>query len=1208
MRRRHAGGLALPALAGALVAGACSSTPAPLPLHDFDRPTDMVFTCMGVFNGVVSGRPMSVCHPIGSYDPTVDPNAPNAHRSFGFVTNSASGQLTVIDADAWKLVDLDPAVAGFNEVPLGIFPEQLAASDDGCRLVTANRGSCDLTLIDPAVVLTPMLGEDCPKTNGNCREPTQEIRPLAVAPDGTRTPLAAAPQEIQFLPQDISAIATDQNLCGATAPAGPFAWTASTAQWEALVTFPSCDLIALLDLPSGEIRDSVQVAKTTDGHVMLHPQGQNPRCPVDCPGQGTAATPDAGDEGGAGQSEGGVPTPDAGVDDGGAEAATNDGGAMAGDSGAPADAGGGGGTDGGSGATNDASNDAGTDAGGGPIEVPSFGPNPLRPGAIAIQPGGARAYVGLANGPFVIAVLVGADGKLAAPPPPIDSGIFLHEGARGVDRLRLSVNPYAFGVGSYLGAFVTSKDNPDRTYLYVIARDGTLRVVQVPAPGPTTTTSIVEQECETNADPLNPPSGLTQDTVASTACIQIDPRPKVAAEHRRPFVAGPGIRLPTAPIDVATASIPLAAPDTLPTGATCPPNTSCSLETTVSGAHTWIMAANGAVYLLNLDPDLRVIGTIPDAMNAMLAYGPEPTPAVNSLRDHNVQTFTRALDSSSGPPRLDSPLSPPTTGPRIEGIWTRGTANNATALTADYVETNLYFPDRRAVIPQTWAVTWEGTLVGPRFSGHITADPSGLAPTLDDGGADFCGAGTVPGDLVTLVGCNTDNDCGFGKVCVHGTTGSQAAGGLAISGLCVDPVFKDRTVADCSELLATIRRYEVTTAQSNLLTLRPHRDELVRSSLQPCTPGSGGSGGSDGGTAAAGPDAGVKDDCPDEAADPTTKGFSCETDPDGQHRCLQKCDTEGSTEGCRLGRICVKYGQGADGKDLLYCADGPSILTQDAFNMMPPPPGAPSSCFNNEYTPYTVGVGGGFLVAGSQLGVPLTGHAGASRTCERDPNVNPHVVTRIPLSGPRCDPTLDNNFDSRCVPARTGTPCESTDPNKPADAATTDQSVTGLLKILQTPPTPSPCLFLGGPNTSDPPTTWPTHVHALFRNTQIAFIMTNLEKGPTSALGLNFDVHGGFRSQTVFDPATVEVSMPGRIMVGPFDSRGFPPNTAAGDLNAIEAPYLFVVDRRRLGLSQGGGPTRGQILRINPMFAIPSTGLQPIFEDRTASGNLFPIE
>jgi len=72
-------------------------------------------------------------------------------------------------------------------------------------------------------------------------------------------------------------------------------------------------------------------------------------------------------------------------------------------------------------------------------------------------------------------------------------------------------------------------------------------------------------------------------------------------------------------------------------------------------------------------------------------------------------------------------------------------------------------------------------------------------------------------------------------------------------------------------------------------------------------------------------------------------------------------------------------------------------------------------------------------------------------------------------------------------------------------------------------------------------------------------------------------------------------------VLGPIDS-----NPAVA-VTTGPAPYFFVVDQRRLGRGNGGGPTRGQILRVNP-FGLPANGYLPIYEDYTRSGNKFPIQ
>lgn len=170
------------------------------------------------------------------------------------------------------------------------------------------------------------------------------------------------------------------------------------------------------------------------------------------------------------------------------------------------------------------------------------------------------------------------------------------------------------------------------------------------------------------------------------------------------------------------------------------------------------------------------------------------------------------------------------------------------------------------------------------------------------------------------------------------------------------------------------------------------------------------------------------------------------------------------------------------------------------------------------------------------------------------------------------------------------------------------------MQILKTFPSPDPCLFKSGPNETDPmdpnaPSTamQPTHVSALFRNLDIAFMMTNLDRGPSGTSDLRFDVHGGFRAQAVVDPATVEVSMPARIVVGPILVG--PNSTTAGASNPDRVPYLFVVDQRRLGRSQGGGPTRGQLLRIHPLGLADTNGAHEAwFEDLSHSNNEFPMQ
>jgi hypothetical protein len=1203
---------------GAAAAGlACSATPNLLPVNDLNRPTDVTFMCFGAYGSpdalTVSGRPMRVCHPQDAYDPA----ASSASRTFAFMPQTGSGGLTVVDADRWKLVDLDPLTGGYGQAPLGELPSQVSASDDGCRLLTANRGSCDLSLVDPSVLVAPTF-RTLQSQGQNTSLPSPRTATLTIRPvkkDGSF--LMAAPYEAVFLPQDTSQLvnpdpsmdaAQPGPLCGPDgAMAGPVGWPAQTAPvpWYALVTYPSCNLVAVIALPSGQIVSSAYVrrvpgASRDKDSVTLVDAGTSPSCPVDCGGQ---AVPPA-------VADGGTPTVpalgDAAPADAATDAAAGDAtgaAGAAGDASIAADAGAAGGT-------------AGMGGQGGSAAPPPAGAipgiqyppgayvatsGPIGPSGIAILPDGSQAYIGLANASYVLSVGLTSAG-LTLPGNPIE----LHEGARGAMRVRLNVDPYRYlsspgQAGVFVGAEsaasgedLTAKghatDYLERKYLYAIAQDGTVRVVNVFRPG-------AETECETNIDPMNLPAGVS----ASTPCIPVDPK------HRRPFAVGPGIHFPALPIDIAAADV-----RTEPTEDVG--------EQSVNGAHAWVITDSGVVYLVNINPVLRMYAAAVQSNGFTFTPASpnvsEPEPFVNTLRDRNEITYSVTLDPSSGPPRVDVLPSTPATGPYLESFWTQGAEWNATALTNLFVQTGVFFPrlpnppspddpiDRRAVTPQTWTITWQGPLGGTHATGVLygTGDPQAQLPadptrgaglpvdaTLLDYGTNYCGSGVLTGDLLTLTGCTQNNQCGLGEVCLLDETVSSASAGQPINGLCADPNRTDATAAACAPFLQTVRRYEIAAAYPNQLVLRPHLDELARSSLLPCDPAKN--------------DA-MNDTSPDvcpDPNDPSTDNFRCLADPEGGTvpRCLVKCD---SKTACRAGRICIDLNSDklptpaqCDTKPC-YCADAPPLT-----------PAAKVICFD-QLASYQIQVGNGFLVSGSQSGFMTAANLPSDTAPQCQPNNDPRFTFRIPMNAPACTN----------VPAAAAQADTRVDPDSyPDDAQKTAaaQRNADLVQAITTPPAPTdPCLYLGGPVASDPiadSTTPRAHVRALFRNSQLTFVLANLDRGPTAQFSTAFDVHGGFQPQVVQDPATIEVSMPARIVYGPIDA--LTQTTPAYGFVQTEERYLFVVDQRRLGHAQGGAATRGQLLRIHPLgysatVGSAPTGSQPIFQDYNASGGLFPIQ
>ena len=203
----------------ALASLACTPTPNILPTNDLNRPTDIAFMCLGAFgaddatarSGPVrtrsrAGRCASATRRPSPTRSRRQPAASMQNRTFAFVPNSASGDLSVIDADTWKIVDLNKATGGYGRVPLGTLPEQISTTSDGCRLVSANRGSCDLSLVDPSTLLAPACSRPnttTPARRARSRPATASSASCPLRGDGT--PLGAAPYEAVFLPQDTHA-------------------------------------------------------------------------------------------------------------------------------------------------------------------------------------------------------------------------------------------------------------------------------------------------------------------------------------------------------------------------------------------------------------------------------------------------------------------------------------------------------------------------------------------------------------------------------------------------------------------------------------------------------------------------------------------------------------------------------------------------------------------------------------------------------------------------------------------------------------------------------------------------------------------------------------------------------------------------------------------------------------------------------------------
>src|SRR5262249_18709707 len=161
-------------------------------------------------------------------------------------------------------------------------------------------------------------------------------------------------------------------------------------------------------------------------------------------------------------------------------------------------------------------------------------------------------------------------------------------------------------------------------------------------------------ECETNIDPQDPPPGYDP----QAACTAVTAE---SAKHRRPFASGPGIMFGAVPIDVMASDVrqdlgTVQSPGMPPAGSV--------RERNLTGTFAWVITSSGNVYLMTIDPVPRSFWFIPENAPTTTTIGTttctdpgvanatpcdaEPLPPVNTLRNNNVLSYSRALDPNSG--------------------------------------------------------------------------------------------------------------------------------------------------------------------------------------------------------------------------------------------------------------------------------------------------------------------------------------------------------------------------------------------------------------------------------------------------------------------------------------------------------------------------------------------------------------------------------
>ncbi|TPV93949.1 MAG: hypothetical protein B7733_17715 [Myxococcales bacterium FL481] len=283
-----------------LMAG-CQDAEYPVnPNRALDRPLDAAITCAKVKcdeddQCSVVMLALSECEGeearCDDFDKLGSEATEGSPQLIGYVANSERNELAVFRQCDNRLVDLDVDVPGYNFLPVGELPSALAVSEYGCRVTSVNRGvhSCDLSVVDGRGVAAMALrvGEADSVVESSL---VSRLQPLTYRTQAVGAPqwqpLGTRPGEIVSVPSPLSTSATiadtpvpdepiedqaEESACLAGAPGSVY------------VSFPSCDLVAEIDLVSHRILQSVQLQRQSDGTIFAADTGASPVCPIDCP-------------------------------------------------------------------------------------------------------------------------------------------------------------------------------------------------------------------------------------------------------------------------------------------------------------------------------------------------------------------------------------------------------------------------------------------------------------------------------------------------------------------------------------------------------------------------------------------------------------------------------------------------------------------------------------------------------------------------------------------------------------------------------------------------------------------------------------------------------------------------------------------------------------------------------------------------------------
>lgn len=259
-RLAHSSAVSFAALVMSVAGGCGNRQNQVIPNRVLDRPLDVALACVREVDGVLTPQSLEQC------SDAVAETVCGELRLLGFVANSERNDIAMFSRCAGAVIDMDVSAPGPQLISAGEVPSSMTVTTGvqaGCFTIAANLGSCDLSVLDVGGLAAYAFDE--PPDEDPAAYVSNVVPRRA---DGT--PLGARPGQVLAVPPDLSNTGDASLVCD---PANP---------GSVYVTFPSCQLIAEVDLRTQRILQSRQFVRGDNDAITVVDAGADPICPVDC--------------------------------------------------------------------------------------------------------------------------------------------------------------------------------------------------------------------------------------------------------------------------------------------------------------------------------------------------------------------------------------------------------------------------------------------------------------------------------------------------------------------------------------------------------------------------------------------------------------------------------------------------------------------------------------------------------------------------------------------------------------------------------------------------------------------------------------------------------------------------------------------------------------------------------------------------------------